>query len=213
VPLIISARGRKGTRGASLAGRRLDLSKTLVSLDDVPLIDDWLPEFDVGERHDVAVPLEPERALALALATPASSDRIVRALISARGMAARDETIERFFAAHRFVVLDRSPTEWVAGAVGAVWRPRGGLVQLDDAGAWRGANVAGTIKGVVDFRAEAIPGGSRLTTETRVKATDEQARRAFRRYWLAIGPFSALIRKRWLAAVMASAKRSAEPSP
>jgi hypothetical protein len=179
----------------------------------VPLIDDWLPDFDVGERHDIAVPLEPDRALELALVTPAASDRIVRALVTARGMIARDATIEGFFAAHRFVVLDRSPTEWVAGAVGAVWRPRGGLVRLDDADAWREAGVPGTIKGAIDFRAEAIPGGSRLITETRVKATDDRARRAFRFYWLAVGPFSALIRKRWLAAVMASAKRSAEPSP
>jgi hypothetical protein len=179
----------------------------------VPLIDDWLPEFDVGERHDVAVPLEPDRALALALALPAAPDRTVWALISARGMVARDQTIEGFFAAHRFVVLDRSPTEWVAGAVGAVWRPRGGLVRLDDAEAWRAAAVPGTIKGAVDFRAEPIPGGSRLTTETRVKAVDDRARRAFRLYWLAVGPFSALIRRRWLAAVMASAKRSAAPTP
>jgi hypothetical protein len=178
----------------------------------VPLIDDWLPDFDVGERHDVAVPLDPDRALELTLALPAAPDRIVRALISARGMTARDETIERFFAAHRFVVLDRSPTEWVAGAVGAVWRPRGGLVRLDDSQAWRAANVPGMIKGAVDFRAEAIPGGSRLTTETRVRAMDDRARRAFRLYWLAIGPFSALIRRRWLAAAIASAKRSAAPS-
>jgi hypothetical protein len=176
----------------------------------VPLIDDWLPEFDVVERHDVAVPLEPDRALELALGTPAAPDRIVRALISARGMAARGETIERFFAAHRFVVLDRSPTEWVAGAVGAVWRPRGGLVRLDDAEAWLTANVPWTIKGAVDFRAEAIPGGSRLTTETRVKATDDRARRAFRLYWLAIGPFSALIRRRWLRAIQAAARGSVE---
>lgn len=178
----------------------------------MPLIEDWLPDYDVGERHDVALPVPPERALELALATPAGSDRIVRALISARGMVARNETIERFFAAHRFVVLARTPTEWVAGAVGAVWRPRGGLVRLDDAEAWRAAAVPGTIKGAVDFRAEAIPGGSRLTTETRVKALDALARRRFRLYWLAIGPLSALIRRRWLAAVTASAKRSAAPS-
>jgi hypothetical protein len=158
------------------------------------------------------VPLSPEGALELALATPAASDRIVRLLISTRGMAARNETIERFFAAHRFVVLARTPAEWVAGAVGAVWRPRGGLVRLRDAEAWRAAAVTGTIKGAVDFRAEAIPGGSRLTTETRVKALDARARRAFRLYWLAIGPFSGLIRRRWLAAVTASAKRSAAPS-
>jgi hypothetical protein len=173
----------------------------------VPLIDDWLPEFDVGERHDVAVSLEPERALELALSSPAAPDRIVRALISARGMRARDETIERFFAAHGFVVLDRTSAQWVAGAVGAVWRRQGGLVRLDDAEAWHASSVPGTIKGAVDFRAERIPGGSRLTTETRVKAVDDQARRAFRFYWLAIGPFSALIRRRWLRAIQETARR------
>jgi hypothetical protein len=172
----------------------------------VPLIDEWLPEFDVGERHDVALPVAPERALELALSTPVASDRIVRALLTGRGMVARTETIERFFPAHRFVVLARTPTEWVVGAAGAVWRPRGGLVRLGDAHAWRAANAAGTIKAAADFRAERIPGGSRLTTETRVKAMDDRARRAFRLYWLAIGPFSALIRRRWLGAIQRAAR-------
>jgi len=173
----------------------------------VPLIDDWLPEFDVGERHDVAVPVAPERALELALGAPAASDRIVKALLVGRGMTAREKTIERFFLAHRFVVLARTPTEWVVGAVGAVWRPRGGLVPLSDPEAWRAAAVPGTIKAAADFRAERIPGGSRLTTETRVKAMDDRARRAFRLYWVAVGPFSALIRRRWLRAIQASARR------
>jgi hypothetical protein len=172
----------------------------------VPLIDEWLPGFDVGERHDVALPVAPERALELALTTRVPSDRIVRARVTARGMAARDETIERFFTAHRFVVLAQTPTEWVVGAVGAVWRPRGGLVPLADAAAWRAAAVPGTIKAAADFRAERIPGGSRLSTETRVQAVDERARRAFRLYWLAIGPFSALIRRRWLRAIQRAAR-------
>jgi hypothetical protein len=121
-------------------------------------------------------------------------------------MIARDQPLERFFLAHRFVVLDRTPTEWVGGAVGAVWRPRGGLVPLRDPEAWRAAAVPGTIKAAIDFRAEAQhPGGSRLSTETRVLAIDDRARRAFRLYWLAVGPFSALIRRRWLQAVKSAA--------
>ncbi len=172
----------------------------------MPLIDDWLPEFDVGERHDIALPVDPERALELARSAPAAADGFVRALVTVRGMIARDETIEGFFAAHRFVVLAETPTELVVGAVGAVWRPRGGLVRLADAEAWRAAAVPGTIKAAADFRAEPIPGGSRLTTETRVQATDERARRAFRRYWLAVGPFSGLIRRRWLRAIQAAAR-------
>jgi hypothetical protein len=173
----------------------------------VPLIDDWLPDFDVGERHDIALPVDPERALELARSAPATPDGIVRALVTVRGMTARDETIEGFFGAHRFVVLAETETEWVVGAVGAVWRPRGGLVRLADPEAWRAAAVPGTIKAATDFRAERIPGGSRLTTETRVKASDARARRAFGLYWLAVGPFSALIRRRWLRAIQAAARK------
>src|SRR6266566_7859667 len=52
-------------------------------------------------------------------------------------------------------------------------------------------------------------GGTRLATETRVHATDSAARRRFRLYWFVVGPFSALIRRRWLAA----ARRAAEAGP
>jgi len=39
-----------------------------------------------------------------------------------------------------------------------------------------------------------------------VRAMDARARRAFRLYWLAIGPFSALIRRRWLRAIQTAAR-------
>ena len=154
----------------------------------MPLIDDWLPEFDIVERHDAAVPLEAESALEIALGSPVAPDRIVAALLVARGMPARGHTIEEFFRANDFLHLGRTSTEWAAG--------------LERSG----------VRIAIDFRAEPIPGGSRLSTETRVKAMNERARRRFRLYWLAIGPFSALIRRRWLATVTASAKRSAAPS-
>ena len=175
-------------------------------------IDDWLPRYDVHERHEIYLPVPPKRALELVISLPAASGPIVRLLYGARGMTARDESLERFFLAHRFVVLSRAPTEFVAGAVGAVWRPRGGLVHLGGADAWRNAELPGTIKAAVDFRAEPTATGSRLSTETRVLASDKRARRAFRLYWLVVGPFSALIRRRWLTAAMAAAKRSGAPS-
>lgn len=175
-------------------------------------IDDWLPRYDVHERHEIEVPAPPERALELLLSTPAAPDWIVRLLVGARGMAARQEPLERFLLAHHFVVLSRSSTQLVAGTVGAVWRPRGGLVHLDGTEAWRNADVPGTIKAAIVFRAEPTANGSRLSTETRVLARDARARRAFRVYWLVVGPFSALIRRRWLAAAMAAAKRPGAPS-
>ena len=47
-----------------------------------------------------------------------------------RGMRARDETVERFFIAHRFVVLARTPTEWVAGTVGGHLCQAAGILVL-----------------------------------------------------------------------------------
>lgn len=176
-------------------------------------IDHWLPRFDVNERHEVELRLGPAAALELVLSLPAAGDPIVRLLVAARGMTGRSETLERFFLAHRFVVLEQTPTSWVAGAVGAVWRPRAGLVPLRDADAWRAASVPGTVKAAVEFRAEPVARGSRLSTETRVLAADARARRAFRLYWLVIGPFSGLIRRRWLAAAaIALANRAGAPS-
>jgi len=64
----------------------------------------------------------------------------------------------------------------------------------------------------IAFGIWAVPigaGGTRLATETRVHAADSAARRRFQLYWLVVGPFSALIRRRWLAA----ARRAAETSP
>ncbi|HEY3050301.1 MAG TPA: hypothetical protein VGJ40_01130 [Gaiellaceae bacterium] len=146
------------------------------------LIEDWLPEFDVGERHDAAVAAPPERALDLALAAPVAPDRFVGALLAARGMAGRGRTIESFLRALEFEHLGRTPTEWVA----VLDRSR--------------------LKIAISFEAEPIPGGSRLTTETRVKVLDDRALRAFRLYWLAVGPFSALIRRHWLRAIQAAAR-------
>lgn len=50
-------------------------------------------------------------------------------------------------------------------------------------------------------------GWTRLTTETRVHATDARASRLFATYWRIIYPGSALIRRSWLRAIKARAER------
>ena len=153
-----------------------------------------LSVWDVREVHEVLLDASPSEALAAALAAPAAPDRIVRALLRIRG-AGSDGTIEELFTRLGLRTLSRGETEVVLGAAGRPWRVRGGMQALDDA-------PAGSVRIVVGFRAEALESGrSRLTTETRVAAVDDRARRLFRLYWRAIGPFSALIRRRWLAGV------------
>jgi hypothetical protein len=50
-------------------------------------------------------------------------------------------------------------------------------------------------------------GRSLITTETRTTATDPESRRRFERYWLLIGPFSALIRNLMLRLVKSDAEQ------
>jgi hypothetical protein len=161
-------------------------------------LDRWLPEFDVREQHARELSLPPERALELALSCPVAPDPVVRTLLRLRGLRTRG-TIAEFFLAQGFAELERTATAFVVGAVSSPWRPRAGL------GAFHEPR-PGTVRIVADVRAEASGRGCVLSTETRVAAVDEAARRAFRRYWLAIGPFSKLIRRRWLAAVARRAR-------
>jgi len=157
----------------------------------VAALDRFLPEWDVHEVHSIELPVSAERAVQLALAAPAVPDGIVRVLYRLRGLSGRG-SIEEAFTRMGFDVLAREQTEVVVGAAGTPWRPGGGIRPFAEAG-------PGTVRMAADFRAEPVAnGGSRLTTETRVSAVDDAARRRFQRYWRVIGPFSALIRRRWL---------------
>jgi hypothetical protein len=93
----------------------------------VVLLDTVVPEYEVWERHSVALPVSPPRALEVVLSTPAAPDRIARAWLRLRGLG--------------------------------------------------------------------VP-----------HALTPRARRLFRAYWLVVGPFSALIRRRWLKAIAHAAE-------
>jgi hypothetical protein len=145
-------------------------------------IDDVLPGYDVHELHSIAY----GRSLAEALATPVASDPFVRLLFRLRGVPA-EGTIADLFGRLRFEELVRTEHEVVFGAAGTPWRPGGGIRPF-----------AGAAPGTVRVAANFLIDGPRLSTETRIEAVDDAARRAFRRYWRIVGPFSAVIRRRWL---------------
>ena len=151
---------------------------------------DWLPEFDVSSRHERHVPDDPESSFATLLASP--PDPVVRALLRVRGLRAAP-SLEAFFSGHGFEVLARTPTELVIGASGRPWRLTEHLRPFAE-------ERPGTVRIATDFRAEPAPSGTLLSTETRVAATDDAARRSFKRYWRVVGPFSALFRRRLLRA-------------
>lgn len=92
--------------------------------------------------------------------------------------------------------------ELVFGLAGRFWRPDGGLERLAGPEDFRAFAKEGSVKAAWNLRvAEAGPGRTRLTTETRVRCLGPAARRKFRLYWALIRPFSGLIRRRMLAGV------------
>ena len=153
----------------------------------VALIDDVLADYDVHEVHSVTS----ARSVADALATPVAADPVIRALFRLRGLSTTG-SIGDLFVRMRFDELARDESEVVYGVSGTPWRRRGGIRAFADAG-------PGTVRVVVNFRSD----GSRLSTETRIAAVDATARRAFLRYWRVVGPFSAVIRRRWLRRIAA----------
>jgi hypothetical protein len=165
-------------------------------------LDAWLPEWDIATRHETVLPLEAERGLALTLGLPAGADLISKALLTARGLRS-GISIERFFAGHHFEELERTPTTFVVGASGRPWLPVPELRPFAEAAPM-------TVRFAADIRTEPNgEGGCILSTETRVAAVDDAARRLFRCYWIVVGPLSGVLRKRWLRA---AAERAARPA-
>jgi hypothetical protein len=155
-------------------------------------LDELLPVYDVVERHERHVPARADAAVAAALATPVAPDGLVRTLFRLRGLHGGG-TVGGAIRALGFTELVREPECVVVGAAGRPWTPRGGIVAYDEA-------VPGQVRMLFEVSATPLGSGSLLYTETRVAAMDDRSRRAFRRYWRVVGPFSGVIRSRWLAA-------------
>src|SRR5262249_37688667 len=99
-----------------------------------------------------------------------------------------------------FLLLGEDPgREIVFGTV--LCRRLPGLSKLS-APAFAALSEPGFCKAVMDFRVAPEEGGVvRLTTETRVFALGDSARRKSAAYWRLIYPGSALIRREWLEAI------------
>jgi hypothetical protein len=178
------------------------------------LLDEALPAWEVDEVHGVWVPAPPEAAFAAAravtvrevrLLVPLMALRLLPALL--RGRRIRDDRslpVLDAMVANGFVLLgERPPAEVAVGAVGRFWRldAEDTLRALSGLAEFAAFAEPGFAKGATDLRVEPEGAGSRVTTETRVAATDDEAARLFRRYWVVIGAGSALIRLSWLNAI------------
>jgi hypothetical protein len=170
------------------------------------LLDQFIPDYDVVERHRVVVQGEPAAVLTAACAQPLMSLPVVRAIFRARELLLRSTPASgpprgllEETTALGWVVLRRVPGREVV--VGAVTRPWEANVTFRGIAPEQFAafDEAGYVKIVWTLRVSpAGPGRTIFRTETRAVATDDDARRRFRRYWAVLSP--GIIGIRWLAA-------------
>ena len=172
--------------------------------DDVDqVLDQFIPVYDVAERHHIDVAAPAEITFASACEQDLMAVPLVRAIFKAREIILRSEPDTRshprgllaLMKAIGWGVLAEVPgREIVMGAVTQPWEanvvfrplPPDEFIAFDE---------PDHVKIVWTLRADAIESGASIfRTETRAVATDPAARAKFRRYWSFLSPGIILIR-------------------
>jgi len=180
-----------------------------------PLLDLFMPEFEVAERHQIEVAAPAGVTLEAAMTVDLDESSIVRAIFKGRElfMGAAHDTRPRprglleGMKSIGWSVLATSPDrEVVVGAVTKPWEANVVFrsVPADEFAAF---NEPDYVKIAWTLRADPVgPGHSIARTETRVMTTDAASRRKFRRYWSLASPGILLIRRFLLKRVKANAE-------
>lgn len=207
---------------AALSWSRYGRPARPLPYDNDPLLDRFIPEYDVVERHRIWVAAPADVTFAAACDQDLFHVPLVRAIFKARelvlGSAADARPRPRgLIAVTREIgwgVLAEVPgREIVMGAVTQPWEANVTFHPLppDEFAAFR---EPGFVKIVWTLRADPLRGGSSLfRTETRAFATDATARMRFRRYWALASPGIALIRRLSLGPLRREAERRARDLP
>ncbi len=92
------------------------------------LIDEYLPIYDVRDRHDVEVHAPVERIYGAVRAMDISEARVTRLLFRLRGLPSPPRFTLDDFLKMRFILLgERTDEELLLGLVGKFWTPAGEL--------------------------------------------------------------------------------------
>ncbi len=173
------------------------------------LLDQFLPEYEFSERHDIIVAAAREVVRRAAEVWQPRESWLWRVLLVGRGLGGPQGTLRQWAESMGFVCLADTEEELVYAQAGRFWslNERGALVSPRTADELRAIDDPRVAVAAMSVRLESLgPERTRLSTETRIHALGPQARRRFRVYWLLIRPFSGLLRRSMLAGI----KRRAE---
>jgi hypothetical protein len=182
-----------------------------------PLLDRFMPAYDVAERHHVRVAAPSALTLAAAREVDLQGSPLVRAIIKARevilGATPDDRPRLRGLLAEvqslGWGVLAEVPEqEIVVGAVTKPWEANVTFRALPP-DRFAAFSEPGYVKIAWTLRAESIGANDSIfRTETRAIATDATARAKFRRYWAFLSPGIIVIRWAILGPLKSEAERA-----
>lgn len=175
-------------------------------------LDEFSPAYQFRERHTLAVAAGPRQAFRAIRSVTADEILFFRALVWIRRLgragpesilnAPGRKPIIEVATSTSFLLLAEEPDSEIV--IGTLVLAPGGFrpSERPTPEGFKRLSAPGFAKAVMSFRVEPrSDGGSLVSTETRVFATDAASRRRFAVYWRVIYPGSALIRRMWLRAI------------
>jgi hypothetical protein len=216
---------------AVVAALAVPTSAARASAREPARIDDFVPGFQFGEFHERIVRATPERIFRAIHDVPAGEIRLLRLLTWMRSPRlpwtttpesilnppAKRPVLDTALQSGFILLAEEKDREVVLGTL--VARPRGSRVALSADAAetsrlFAALSSPGYAKAAMNFRVEPGPDGfCRVTTETRIFATDPATARRFATYWRFILPGSSLLRVTWLSAIAARAESAEKGEP
>lgn len=188
-----------------------------VAANRVTKLDEWMPRWQVGERHVLKIAAPPAKVFAAIHEVRADEILLFRTLTAIRRCggtgpesilnAPEQKPLLDVATQTTFMFLeDEAPRELVVGTVIAAPRKarESGRLEPD---LFRRTLPSGVVLATMNFAVTPTEdGGSTVVTETRVCANSPAALRRFGIYWRLIHPGSDIIRRMWLRAIAVRAE-------
>jgi hypothetical protein len=180
------------------------------------LLDRFMPDYDVCERHEIVIPAPVEVTFEAAKQIELEGSPLVHAIFKAREliMGAKADAgerprgfLEQVKALGWGTLAERPDRELAMGAVTKPWEPNPVFHALPPE-AFAGFAEPDNVK--IAWTVGAVPtpdGGSLFRTETRAVALGAAGRKKFRRYWAFLSPGILLIRSIMVRALKTAALR------
>jgi hypothetical protein len=230
IPLRVAAGGIAGAAAAAVVGYAAcagtawahfgHATKARSKDEQDTLLDEFMPLYDIVERHHIGVAATADVTLGVARDMNVFDSQIVRAIFKGRelllgatpppqGVALPPGLVPAALHLGWGVLSDHAGREIVLGGVTRPWEPNPVFRDLlpHDFAMFAEPDY---VKIAWTLRADPLPDGTSIfRTETRAIATDVAARAKFRRYWAVVSPGVVLIRRMMLEPVKREAERRA----